>query len=77
MGSVFGFTFIYLWSMKNLIIIGHPDKQSFCYNGIFKTIKTSIESKGQELKIIDLYSDSFKRPRTKLIASYKDLITWS
>ena len=63
--------------MKNLIIIGHPDKKSFCYNGIFETIKTSIESKGQELKIIDLYSDSFTRPRTKLIASYKDLITWS
>ena len=60
--------------MQNLIIIGHPDKKSFCYNGIFETIKTSIESKGQELKIIDLYSDSFTRPRTKLIASYKDLI---
>ena len=63
--------------MKNLVIIGHPDKKSFCYNGIFETIKASIESKGQELKIIDLYSDSFTRPRTKLIASYKDLITWS
>ena len=63
--------------MNNLIIIGHPDKNSFCYNGIFKTIKTSIESKGQDLKIIDLYSDSFTRPRTKLIATYKDLISWS
>jgi len=63
--------------MKNLIIIGHPDQNSFCYDGIFKTIKTSIESKGQDLKVIDLYSDSFKRPRTKLIATYKDLISWS
>ena len=63
--------------MNNLIIIGHPDQNSFCYNGIFKTIKTSIESKGQELKIIDLYSDSFTRPRTKLIEAYKDLISWS
>ena len=63
--------------MNNLIIIGHPDQNSFCYNGIFKTIKTSIESKGQDLKIIDLYSDSFTRPRTKLIATYKDLISWS
>jgi len=63
--------------MKNLIIIGHPDQNSFCYDGIFKTIKTSIESKGQDLKIIDLYSDSFTRPRTKLIATYKDLISWS
>jgi|TARA_B110000908_G_scaffold4529_1_gene5888 NAD(P)H dehydrogenase (quinone) len=63
--------------MKNLIIIGHPDQNSFCYDGIFKTIKTSIESKGQDLKVIDLYSDSFTRPRTKLIATYKDLISWS
>ena len=63
--------------MKNLIIIGHPDQNSFCYDGIFKTIKTSIESKGQDLKIIDLYSDSFTRPRTKLIATYKDHISWS
>ena len=63
--------------MKNLIIIGHPDQNSFCYDGIFKTIKTSIETKGQDLKVIDLYSDSFTRPRTKLIATYKDLISWS
>ena len=63
--------------MKNLIIIGHPDQNSFCYDGIFITIKTSIESKGQDLKVIDLYSDSFTRPRTKLIATYKDLISWS
>ena len=63
--------------MNNLIIIGHPDQNSFCYDGIFKTIKTSIESKGQDLKIIDLYSDSFTRPRTKLIATYKDHISWS
>jgi len=63
--------------MNNLIIIGHPDQNSFCYDGIFKTIKTSIESKGQDLKVIDLYSDSFTRPRTKLIATYKDLISWS
>ena len=23
-------------AMKNLIVIGHPDQQSFCYNGIFR-----------------------------------------
>lgn len=63
--------------MNNLVIIGHPEKDSFCYNGIFKTIKNSILSKGQDLKVIDLYSDNFKRPRTKLIDSYKQLITWS
>ena len=45
--------------MNNLIIIGHPDQNSFCYNGIFKTIKTSIESKGQDLKVIDLLQRQF------------------
>ena len=50
--------------MKNLIVIGHPDQQSFCYNGIFSTIKSEIEASGhEELKIIDLYRDSFTRPR--------------
>lgn len=63
--------------MNNLVIIGHPKKDSFCYDGIFKTIKNSILSSGQDLKVIDLYSDNFTRPRTKLIDSYKQLITWS
>ena len=63
--------------MKNLVIIAHPDKNSFCYNGIFKTIKESIEISGQELKIIDLYRDSFTRPRDGIIKSYKEQVTWS
>ena len=29
--------------MKNLIVIGHPDEKSFCYNGIFKTIVSELE----------------------------------
>ena len=29
--------------MKNLIIIGHPDKKSFCYNGIMKTIQQTLK----------------------------------
>ena len=28
--------------MQNLIVVGHPDKKSFCYNGIFKTIQESL-----------------------------------
>ena len=63
--------------MNNLVIIGHPDKNSFCYNGIFKTIKECIEESGQELKIIDLYRDSFTRPRDGIIKSYKEQVTWS
>ena len=63
--------------MKNLIVIGHPDEKSFCYNGIFSTIKLEIEASVQELEIIDLYRDSFKRPRTALIDKYKELVTWA
>ena len=50
--------------IKNLIIIGHPNENSFCYNGIMKTIKKTLLDNNQEVKIIDLYRDDFKRPRT-------------
>lgn len=66
--------------MQNLIIIAHPDEKSFCYNGIFKTIKkTLLEEKGylNEIEVIDLYRDKFSRPRTELIEKYKELVTWS
>ena len=63
--------------MNHLIIIGHPDKSSFCYNGIFKKIKDEMSKNNQAHKIIDLYSDDFTRPREKLIDNYKKLITWS
>ena len=62
---------------KILIVVGHPDKNSFCYNGIYKTIKEQLESNGEEYKTIDLYRDSFQRPRTDLIKTYQDLVTWS
>ena len=63
--------------MKNLIIIGHPNTESFCYDGIFKTVKNELSKNKEEIEIIDLYRDSFTRPRTKLINKYKDLVTWS
>ena len=63
--------------MKDLIIIGHPYKKSFCDNGIFKTIFNEINKSDQELEVIDLYRDSFSRPRTKLIEKYKNLVLWS
>jgi NAD(P)H dehydrogenase (quinone) len=63
--------------MKNLIVIGHPDQKSFCYNGIMKTIKRELKKHDEEIKIIDLYRDSFSRPRTDLIKKYQDLVTWS
>ena len=63
--------------MKNLIVVGHPNQESFCYNGIFKTIKDELEKNKEEIEIVDLYSDSFSRPRTNLIERYQELITWS
>ena len=63
--------------MKNLIIIGHPNKESFCYSGIFETIKSELSNNNEEIEIIDLYRDSFTRPRVKLIKKYQDLVTWS
>ena len=62
--------------MKNLIIIGHPNKESFCYSGIFETIKSDLSNNNEEIEIIDLYRDSFTRPRVKLIKKYQDLVTW-
>ncbi len=62
--------------MKNLIIIGHPNTESFCYDGIFKTIKSELSKNNEEIEIIDLYRDSFTRPRVKLIKKYQDLVTW-
>lgn len=63
--------------MNNLIVIGHPNKDSFCYNGIMKTIKRELNKHNEEIEIIDLYRDSFSRPRTDLIKKYQELVTWS
>jgi len=63
--------------MKNLIIVGHPNIESFCYSGIFKTVKNSLSKNNEEIEVIDLYRDSFTRPRKKLIKKYQDLVTWS
>lgn len=64
--------------MNNLIIIGHPEKSSFCYDGIFKTITDILNlAENQSTQIIDLYRDDFSRPRKKLVEHYKSLVTWS
>ena len=63
--------------MKNLIIIAHPNKNSFCYNGIMQTIAATLLENKEDVEIIDLYRDNFTRPRTKLIQNYKSLVTWS
>jgi NAD(P)H dehydrogenase (quinone) len=63
--------------VKNLIVIGHPNKDSFCYNGIMKTIKRELRKHNEEIEVIDLYRDSFARPRTDLVKRYQELVTWS
>ena len=63
--------------MNYLIIIGHPDTNSFCYNGIFKTIKNEMIFKKKNFRVIDLYRDDFTRPREKIIDSYKKLVSWA
>ena len=63
--------------MNYLIIIGHPDTNSFCYNGIFKTIKNEMVFKKKNFRVIDLYRDDFTRPREKIIDSYKKLVSWA
>ena len=62
---------------KYLIIIGHPNKESFCYNGIFKTILREIKKSKQQYEVIDLYEDKLHRNKDELIQNYKDLVTWS
>ena len=63
--------------MKNLVVIGHPDQKSFCYNGIYKTIMQELDVEGQETRVADLYADSFARPRTDVIDRYKEDVTWA
>lgn len=64
--------------MNNLIIIAHPDKKSFCHDGIFKTIERTLKQNMEELQYIDLYEEnkSFYFGVDK-IKQYKDMITWS
>jgi putative NADPH-quinone reductase len=65
--------------MQNLIVVGHPDKKSFCYNGIFKTIQESLLDSDylNEIQVIDLYRDDFSQPRKDLIKEYQDAVTWA
>lgn len=49
--------------MKNLIVIGHPSKESFCYNGILRTIESTLRDYGEEVHVIDLYEEKFSPSR--------------
>jgi putative NADPH-quinone reductase len=45
--------------MNNLIIIAHPDKQSFCHNSIFKTIYITLIDNKEDFSVIDSYEEKF------------------
>ncbi len=64
--------------MKNLIVVAHPDKNSFCYNGIFKTINNTLKSNGEDVYTIDLYKENktFEFGKDK-VKEYKELIQWA
>ncbi len=54
--------------MNNLIIVGHPNKESFCYSGIAKTIKESLEQSRESVYFVDLYAEN------KVFEFHKDKI---
>jgi len=65
-------------TMNNLIIVGHPNKKSFCTNGIAKTIKETLEQFRENVWFIDLYEEnkSFEFHKDK-VTEYKELIQWA
>ena len=64
--------------MKNLIIIAHPNKKSFCYNGIMKTIKETLKGNKEEVYVLDLYGENITLEfRKEKVEEYKELVTWS
>lgn len=64
--------------MKNLIIVAHPNKESFCYNGIAKTLKDTLTQYKEDVYFIDLYSENKKFDFTKdKVREYKELIQWA
>ena len=64
--------------MNNLVIVGHPDKNSFCHSGIFNKIQKILsDHPSQDIKTIDLYEDKLHRDKKDLIENYKKMVTWS
>ena len=64
--------------MKNLIVVSHPDKGSFCYNGIMKTIEKTLRENKEDIHILDLYKQNvtFKFEAQK-VEEYKRLVSWA
>lgn len=64
--------------MNNLIIIAHPNKDSFCSSGIAQTIKRELENNKESIWTIDLYEENKSHEFSPdKIREYKGLITWA
>ena len=63
--------------MKNLIVISHPDENSFCHNGVFQTVLDNLSVDGEDVIVADLYRDNFEQPKTDIIKTYKENISWA
>ena len=59
---------------RHLVIIGHPNRKSFCYNGIFKTIIRQMRKHNEVYRVIDLYEDKLHNDRDDLIKEYQELL---
>ena len=61
--------------MKNLIIVAHPDKQSFCQNGIQKTIADTLEQNKEDFYICIhlLFESNRVAPMNFIFHSFGDI----
>jgi putative NADPH-quinone reductase len=64
--------------MNNLIILAHPNKESFCSSGIAKTIYDTLYQNREQVYTVDLYAENkgFEFEEDK-VREYKDLVTWA
>lgn len=64
--------------MNNLIIVAHPNKDSFSVSGIAETIKNELENNNESVYLVDLYRENTSLEfHPDKVREYKDLITWS
>jgi len=64
--------------MNNLIIVAHPNKESFCFNGIANTVKKELENNRESVYLVDLYRENLSLAFDKdKIKEYQELINWA
>ena len=64
--------------MRTTVFIGYHKKESFCYNGILKTIEKELLDNNKKIYIVDLYDDDFnpshQNKNKELVNRYQNLI---